>query len=148
MREDYSNHLSKTGQATATSLFVTKGYSWITALLSLICCNSNLSELLKAKIYMEKKGLPLSKERTYITYHFIECLERRLFVIMVDTSISMQNRDTFFFCTFAVTSIHTVVRPVVPLTWKHVETLCQCQLGDWEEKKEKEKKRHIKWVTT
>lgn len=94
--------------------------------------------------------MPLSKEETYITYHFIECLERRLLVIMVDTSISMQNGDTFFFCTFAVTSIHAVVRAVVPLTWKHVETLCQCQPGDWEEKKRggEKGKKDIKRVTT
>lgn len=55
MKEDCSNHLSKTGQATATSLFLTKGFTWITTPLSLVCWNSDLSDLLKARIYMGKK---------------------------------------------------------------------------------------------
>lgn len=56
---------------------------------------------------------------------------------MVDTSVAMQNRDTFFFCTFTVASVHTVVRAVVPLAWEHVETLCQLVRGDeeWGKKK-------------
>lgn len=58
---------------------------------------------------------------------------------MVDTSISMQNRDTFFFCTFTVTSIHTVVRSVVPLTWKHIETLYQHQSEATGKKKQQKK---------
>lgn len=96
-------------------------------MISLICCNNNLSDLVKAITHTEIKGHPLLKYTTYITYHFIERLECRLLIIMVDTSISMQNRDTFFFSTFTVTSVHTVVRSVVPLTWKDIEALYQCQ---------------------
>jgi len=42
----------------------------------------------------------------------------------------MQNRDAFFFRAFTVASVHTVVRPVVPLTWEHIETLCQRRPGE------------------
>lgn len=109
--------------------FVSDSCTGSTTVLSLICC----SDPTKAVTYTETKGLALWRWKTYITYHFVECLEGRLLVIMVDTSIAMQNRDTFFFCTFTVASIHTVVRTVVPLAWKHIETLCQCQKGEKEQ---------------
>lgn len=63
------------------------------------------------------------EEDTYIPDCFIERSESGLLVIMVDTTVAMQNRHTFPLSLFAVASIHAVIRPVVPLAGEHVETL-------------------------
>jgi hypothetical protein len=40
---------------------------------------------------------------------------------MVNTSVSMKNEDSFFFCFSAVAPIYTVIWSVIPLTWKNKE---------------------------
>ena len=63
------------------------------------------------------------RERTYISDRLIECFESWLLLVMVDTSIPMQDRYTFPLGLSAIASIHAVIRTVVPLAGEHVETL-------------------------
>lgn len=60
---------------------------------------------------------------TYIPYGFIERPECWLLVVVVDASVTVQDRHTFTLSVFAVASVHAVVRPVVPVAGEHIETL-------------------------
>lgn len=59
---------------------------------------------------------------TYIFYCFIDSPKSWLFIIMVNTSISMKNKYTFFFSCLTIASIDAVVRPVIPLARKDIKT--------------------------
>ena len=70
------------------------------------------------------------REHTYVSDRLIECFESWLLLVMVDTSIPMQDRHTFPLCLSAIASIHAVIRTVVPLAGEHVETLWKWQEKD------------------
>lgn len=70
------------------------------------------------------------REHTYVSDRLIECFESWLLLVMVDTSISVQDRHTFPLRLSAIASIHAVIRTVVPLAGEHVETLWRWQEKD------------------
>lgn len=61
------------------------------------------------------------QEHTYIPYCFIERFESWLLIVMVDASVSVQDRHTFPLSLFAVASVHAVIGTVVPLAGEHIE---------------------------
>lgn len=56
-------------------------------------------------------------------YCIIDYFECRLLVIMIHSTVAMEDGHTFVFSPFTVTPIHAVIRPVVPLARKDEETL-------------------------
>lgn len=63
------------------------------------------------------------EEHTYIPYCFIERFESGLLIVMVDASVPVQDGHAFPLSFFAVTSVHAVIRAVVPLAGEHIQTL-------------------------
>jgi len=43
---------------------------------------------------------------------------------MVNAPVSMKNKYTFFFSFFTIASINAVVRPIIPLARKDIQTFC------------------------
>lgn len=58
-------------------------------------------------------------------YCIIHCFERWLLVVMIHSTVPVENGHTLLFCPFAVAPIHAVIRPIVPLAGKCVEALCK-----------------------
>lgn len=56
-------------------------------------------------------------------YCIIDYFKRWLLFIMIYATVAMEDGHAFLFSPFAVTTVHTVVRSVVPLAWKDEETL-------------------------
>ena len=65
-------------------------------------------------------------------YCIIDYFKGRLLVIMVYSTVAVEDGHAFLFCSFTVTPIHTVIRPVVPLAGKDKKTL-------WKEKNNAQK---------
>lgn len=62
---------------------------------------------------------------TYITYCIIDYFECRLLVVVIHSAVAMENRHALLFGPFAITAVHTVIWPVVPLAGEDEETLCK-----------------------
>lgn len=60
---------------------------------------------------------------THITYCIIDHFKGRLLVIVIHSTVAVQDGHALLLSPFTVTPIHTVIRPVVPLAGEDVETL-------------------------
>lgn len=97
----------------------------------LLCCSQgkypqnlqNTCSTVDKNTLKKKKTLhKYNAENTYIFYCFIDSPKSRLLIIMVNTSVSMKNKYTFFFSLLTIASIDAVVRPVIPLAREDIKT--------------------------
>ena len=61
----------------------------------------------------------LKKKRAYISQCFINSSKCWLLIIMVNTSVPMENKDSFFFSFLAIASIYAMIWSVIPLARKN-----------------------------
>lgn len=64
------------------------------------------------------------KARTYFLNGFINGSECGLFVVMVNTSIAMENVNSMLFSSSTVTAIDAVVWAIVPMAREHKQAFC------------------------
>lgn len=65
----------------------------------------------------------ISYWNTHIMYCIIDYFKGWLLVIMIHSTVAVEDGHAFLFRPFTVTPIHAVIRPVVPLAGKDEETL-------------------------
>lgn len=60
---------------------------------------------------------------TYVVNRIVDYFECRLLVVMIHPAVAVEYGHAFVFGALTVAAVHAVVRPVVPLARKDVETL-------------------------
>lgn len=79
---------------------------------------------------------------THITYCIIDYFERWLLVIVIHSSVAMEDGHALLFSFFTITPVHAVIWSVVPLAGKDEETLW------WDKKKKQHARTHHYWSFT